>query len=119
MVQRCLESYARVLFMILYYLTSIHGFVVQTHVHAFRISQTEEGNIHLDHVLNLTLPTLHPAIERTLRSIETSCREVSHSFMVVGYAAAAYLVMAGVARIMDARTGRLPPPPPNHKAGDV
>lgn len=83
------------------------------------ISQAEEGNIHLDHVLNLTLPTLHPAIERTLRSIETSCREVSHSFMVVGYAAAAYLVMVGVARIMDARTGRLPPPPPNHKAGDV
>jgi len=79
-----------------------------------RHTQTEEGNIHLEHALNLTLPSLHPSIERTLRSIERSFREISHSITVVGYAAAAFLVMAGIARLMEARrSGRsLPPPPP-------
>jgi hypothetical protein len=28
----------------------------------------------------------------------------------VGYAAAAFFVMAGIARLMEARIGRLPPP---------
>jgi hypothetical protein len=64
----------------------------------------------LDHALNLTLPTLHPSIERALRSFELSCREISHSLLVVGYGAAAFLVMAGVARIMEAKNKRLPSP---------
>lgn len=64
----------------------------------------------MDHALNVTLPTLHPSIERTLLSIETACREISNSLMIVGYAAAAFLVMAGVARIIGARNGRLPAP---------
>ncbi|KAL7481988.1 hypothetical protein ACHAW6_007663 [Cyclotella cf. meneghiniana] len=81
---------------------------------ASKMVYTEEGNIQLQHALNLTLPSLHPSIERTLRSIESSFREISHSVTLVGYAAAAFFIMAGVARLMEARkNGRfLPPPPP-------
>lgn len=77
---------------------------------------TEEGNIHLDHALNIKVPTLPSSLERTLnkvlKSLERACDGISHSITIVGYAAAAYLVMAGVAKMMEARYKRLPPPPP-------
>mmetsp|Transcript_3417 Transcript_3417/g.7290 ORF Transcript_3417/g.7290 Transcript_3417/m.7290 type:complete len:180 (-) Transcript_3417:251-790(-) len=87
-------------------------------------SQNEEGNIHLDHALNLTLSlgaanskSLEKTLEQTIRSIEKSCHRLSRSFTLVGYAVAAYFLMAGVGKLMEGvlsgwRGRHLPSPPP-------
>ena len=53
-------------------------------------TQTEEGNIHLDHVLNVGFPSLPSSLERALknalRSLEGACNEISKSIAIVGYA---------------------------------
>eukprot|EP00580_Thalassiosira_gravida_P011763 CAMPEP_0201630546 /NCGR_PEP_ID=MMETSP0493-20130528/4839_1 /ASSEMBLY_ACC=CAM_ASM_000838 /TAXON_ID=420259 /ORGANISM="Thalassiosira gravida, Strain GMp14c1" /LENGTH=113 /DNA_ID=CAMNT_0048101735 /DNA_START=58 /DNA_END=396 /DNA_ORIENTATION=+ len=75
---------------------------------------TEEGNIHLDHALNVSVPSMPSSIERALKkalqSLERACIDISKSITIVGYAAAAYLVMAGVSKLIEARNKRLPPP---------
>mmetsp|Transcript_22868 Transcript_22868/g.49471 ORF Transcript_22868/g.49471 Transcript_22868/m.49471 type:complete len:123 (-) Transcript_22868:2337-2705(-) len=78
---------------------------------------TDDGNIQLDHALNITVSSMSSSIDRALgkalKSFERACSDISHSITIVGYAAAAYLVMTGVSRLMEARNkGRLPPP--NH-----
>ena len=73
--------------------------------------QSDEGNIHLDHVLNIKLPTFSPSIEkalgRALKSYVTACCDVSRTVTILGYAAAAYLMMAGLSRLIEARNKSL------------
>mmetsp|Transcript_14749 Transcript_14749/g.22751 ORF Transcript_14749/g.22751 Transcript_14749/m.22751 type:complete len:85 (-) Transcript_14749:118-372(-) len=77
---------------------------------------TEEGNIKLDHDLNVTVPSISPSLERAfnraLGSFERACRDISRSLTVVGYGIAAYLVMSGISRLIEARrnTRSLPAP---------
>ncbi|KAL9178906.1 hypothetical protein ACHAXT_011879 [Thalassiosira profunda] len=79
---------------------------------------TDEGNLHLDHALNVSVPALPPSIERALtkalKSFERACSDASRSLTILGYAAAAYIVMAGMSRLMEARYKRLPPPSPGN-----
>ena len=42
-------------------------------------------------------------MERALKSFERACSDISHSITLVGYAAAAYLVMSGVSKLIEAR----------------
>ena len=81
------------------------------------VSQAEEGNIKLDHDLNITLPSFSPSLERSfnraLGSFERACRDISRSLTVVGYGIAAYLVMSGISRLIEARNARSLPAPDN------
>ncbi|KAL3817102.1 hypothetical protein ACHAXA_009933 [Cyclostephanos tholiformis] len=51
---------------------------------------TDDGNVHLDHVLNIKLPSLSPLIEQALtkavKSFDRACYDVSNSVTVIGYA---------------------------------
>ncbi len=53
-------------------------------------AKTDDGNVHLDHVLNIKLPSLSPCVEHALtkaaKSFDRACRDISHSFTVIGYA---------------------------------
>ena len=40
---------------------------------------------------------------KALKSFERACSDISHSITLVGYAAAAYLVMSGVSKLIEAR----------------
>ncbi|KAL3803419.1 hypothetical protein ACHAW5_001917 [Stephanodiscus triporus] len=75
---------------------------------------TDDGNVHLDHVLNIKIPQLSPLIEqawgKALKSFDRACYDVSRSIVIIGYAAAAYLVMAGLSRLIEAKNKLLPPP---------
>ena len=77
--------------------------------------QTEEGNIKLDHALNIAVPSLSPSLERAfnraLVSFERACVDFSRSLSVVGYGLAAYLVMSGLSRLIEARNTRSLPSP--------
>ena len=77
--------------------------------------QTEEGNIKLDHALNIAVPSFSPSLERSfnraLVSFERACLDFSRSLSVVGYGLAAYLVMAGISRLIEARNTRSLPAP--------
>jgi len=76
---------------------------------------TEEGNINLDHALNITVPSFSPSLERAfnraLGSFERACRDISRSALVVGYGIAAYLVMSGLSKLIEARNTRSLPAP--------
>lgn len=56
----------------------------------FSYLQSDEGNIHLDHILNIKLPTLSPSIEkalgRALNSFENACCDISRTVTIFGYA---------------------------------
>ena len=47
--------------------------------------------------------SLEKALGRALKSFERACNDISHSITLVGYAAAAYLVMSGVSKLIEAR----------------
>merc|ERR1712129_64731 len=58
-----------------------------------------------------SLPSsIEGALKKALQSFERACDNISHSISIVGYAAAAYFVMTGISRIIEARNKRLPPP---------
>lgn len=42
-------------------------------------------------------------MSKVLKSFERACNDISRSITVVGYAAAAYLVMSGVSKLIEAR----------------
>ena len=77
--------------------------------------QTEEGNIKLDHALNIAVPSFSPSLERAFNraivSFERACLDFSRSLSVVGYGLAAYLVMSGLSRLIEARNTRALPAP--------
>ena len=52
--------------------------------------------------------SLERTLGKALKSFERACSDVSHSLTLVGYALSAYLVMAGVAKLMETRNKRLP-----------
>mmetsp|Transcript_17924 Transcript_17924/g.27126 ORF Transcript_17924/g.27126 Transcript_17924/m.27126 type:complete len:109 (-) Transcript_17924:28-354(-) len=54
--------------------------------------------------------SIERALKKALQSLERACADISKSITIVGYAAAAYLVMAGVSKLIEARNKRLPPP---------
>lgn len=68
----------------------------------------------MDHALNITLPSLSPSIEKVINrafdSFERLCRDVSDSVSFVAYGIAAYLVMAGISRLVEARNKHSLPP---------
>jgi len=57
--------------------------------------------------LNITVPKLSSPIEkvlgRALKSFERACQDFSRSITLVGYGLAAYLILSGVSKIMEAR----------------
>ena len=61
----------------------------------------------MDHALNITVPSISSSLEkalgRALKSFERACSDISQSITLVGYAAAAYLVMSGVSKLIEAR----------------
>lgn len=70
------------------------------------LKKTDDGNLHVDHALNITFPTaFSSSMERTvsnaLKSLDKACCNLSRSITIVGYAAAAYLLMAGISRLID------------------
>ena len=74
--------------------------------------QAEDGNIRLDHSLTIVLPHLSDSLERALiksqRSLERLCDSLSSSIVLIGYAAAAYLVVGGLSRLVEStRTRRI------------
>jgi len=61
------------------------------------------GPLSIDHKLLLTLTqSCEDSLRRALDSITKGSKEVNRVLTIVGYAAAAYLVMAGVARMIEA-----------------
>ena len=87
--------------------------------HPFRpwTQQAEDGgNIRLDHSLTIVLPRLSDSFERALiksqRSLERLCDSLSSSIILIGYATAAYLLVGGLARLVEStrikRIGRRP-----------
>jgi len=81
------------------------------------MSFTGDEKIQLDHALNIKFPAMSSSLDRALgkalKSLERACSEISRSITIVGYAAAAYLIMTGLSKLMEASRGkgRLPPPP--------
>ena len=69
----------------------------------------------MDHALNITVPSFSPLLERALNrafgSFERACRDISRSALVVGYGVAAYLVMSGISKLIEARNTRSLPAP--------
>jgi len=67
--------------------------------------------LHIDHRLVLSLselptPWLEDLLRPALESVVRGTRQATRVLTVVGYAAAAYLVMAGVARLVEASRKR-------------
>ena len=77
----------------------------------------------MDHALNITLPSFSPSLERAwnraLDSFGRACRDVSNSVSIVSYGIAAYLVMAGISRLVEARNKHsLPESTPKDRRDD-
>ena len=57
--------------------------------------------------MNITVPRLSSSLEkalgRALKSFERACNNFSNSLTIVGYGLAAYFVLSGVSKIMEAR----------------
>ena len=63
----------------------------------------DDGKLSIDHAILVNISkSMEDTLRHTLHSITKSSRDASRVMKVVGYAAAAYLVMAGVARIIEA-----------------
>ncbi len=58
-------------------------------------------------------PSLERAFHRALGSFDRACRDISRSLTVVGYGIAAYFVMSGISRLIEARNARSLPAPDN------
>mmetsp|Transcript_10430 Transcript_10430/g.13195 ORF Transcript_10430/g.13195 Transcript_10430/m.13195 type:complete len:93 (+) Transcript_10430:82-360(+) len=56
-------------------------------------------------VLSMT-KSMEEAVKHTLVTITKSSKEINRVIKIVGYAAATYLVLAGVARVIEASTSR-------------
>jgi hypothetical protein len=80
------------------------------HIFISLCPKTEEGNINLHHDLSIDLSSFSPSLERALNraldSFQRACRDISHSVAVVGYGIAAYLMMSGISRLIEARNAR-------------
>ena len=66
---------------------------------------TEEGSLAIDHAIVLTVnagKTLEDTLLHTLAALTKSSKDANRVMKVVGYAAATYLVLAGVARVIEA-----------------
>lgn len=75
----------------------------------------------MDHALHITLPSFSPSLERAwnraLDSFGRACRDVSNSVSIVSYGIAAYLVMAGISRLVEARNKHSLPESTSSKDG--
>lgn len=66
-----------------------------------------DDKLSIDHAIVLSVTkSVEEALRQTLVAVTKSSREISRLTKVVGYAAATYLVLAGVARVIEASSGR-------------
>ena len=69
---------------------------------AGELGLSDESKINLEHKILLTAASsLATPLADTLRVISQTSRDASKTFKIVGYAAASYLIMAGIARIIE------------------
>ena len=62
----------------------------------------EEGTLTIDHAITLSMTqAVEKALLQTLTSITQSTKDVNRMMRVLGYAAASYLFLSGVAKVMD------------------
>ena len=68
------------------------------------LGMSGSDRISLDHALALTVSagSIQEPLRRALLAVADSSRETSRTLRIVGLAAAAYLVCAGVARVVEA-----------------
>ncbi len=69
------------------------------------------------HALSIDLSSFSPSLERALNraldSFGRACRDISHSVSVIGYGIAAYLMMSGISRLIEAKNTRYLSAPEN------
>jgi len=64
---------------------------------------SDDGTLSVDHAIVLSMSkSMEEALRHTLITLTKSSKDVNRVMKAVGYAAAAYLLMAGVAKIVEA-----------------
>lgn len=64
---------------------------------------SDDGTISIDHAIVFSVAkSLEEAICKTLVALTKSSKDVNRVMKIVGYAAASYLLMSGVAKIIEA-----------------
>ncbi|GFH51135.1 predicted protein [Chaetoceros tenuissimus] len=64
---------------------------------------SDDGSLTVDHAIVLSMSkTMEESLRHTLLALSKTSKETSKMLKIVGYAASAYLVMCGVARIIEA-----------------
>lgn len=64
---------------------------------------SDDGTMSIDHAIVLSVTkSLEEAICKTLVALTKSSKDVNRVMKIVGYAAASYLLMSGVAKIIEA-----------------
>mmetsp|Transcript_6019 Transcript_6019/g.11410 ORF Transcript_6019/g.11410 Transcript_6019/m.11410 type:complete len:92 (-) Transcript_6019:2337-2612(-) len=64
---------------------------------------SEDGTLSVDHAIVLSMSkTMEETLRHTFTTLTKTTKDVNRIMKIVGYATAAYLVMAGVARIIEA-----------------
>ncbi len=66
-----------------------------------------DDKLSVEHAIVLSMTKgMEEAVKHTLVTITKSSKEANKVMKIVGYAAATYLVLAGVARVIEASTSR-------------
>jgi protein gp37 len=64
---------------------------------------SDDGTLSVDHAIVLSMSkTMEETLRHTFLTLTKTTKDANRIMKIVGYAAAAYLVMAGVARIIEA-----------------
>jgi hypothetical protein len=64
---------------------------------------SEDGTMTIDHAIALSMTkSIEAALLQTLTTLTKSSKDMNRVFKVLGYAAASYLVLSGVAKVIEA-----------------